>query len=338
MNINFFEMQEWEKPIITKELKGHYINFNAEPLSQENISKAEGVEILSVFIYSKIDKQILDQLPDLKMIVTRSTGFDHINIKECDKRGIMVCNVPTYGENTVAEHTFALILDLSRNVHKAYMRISQDNFSIEGLKGFDLKGKTLGVIGTGHIGSHVIKIARGFEMNVLAFDPHPNKTLAKKFAFIYTTFDKLLKESDIITIHVPFIKETHHLIDRHALSLMKPSALLINTSRGEIVDTKSLLESLKENKLAGAGLDVIEGEYLIKEEKQLLHSAAHLHAQKLREALQAYLLVHNEKVTFTPHIAFYSDEALRRILDCTLANIQSFIRKKPQCIVCMDKL
>lgn len=333
MKISFFEVSELEKNEILPKLKKNKINFFKETLTVKNVKSVKDSEIISIFVYSVITKEILNFLPKLKLIVTRSTGFDHIDLNECKKRGISVCNVPTYGENTVAEHTFALILDLSRNIHKSFMKILNDDLSSQGLKGFDLKGKTLGVVGTGNIGSHVVRIGKGFEMNVLAFDPKKNTKLAKELKFKYVSLENLLKNSDIVTLHVPLNSKTKHLINKKTINLMKNNSILINTSRGEIVDTDSLLLALEKNKLAGAGLDVIEGEKIIKEEKELLHISEKEQSRNLKQVIESYMILHNEKVIFTPHIAFYSSEALERILSTTIENIINFIKKKPKNLV-----
>jgi len=326
MKIAFFEIKGWEKKYLKNKLKGHSLEFYNEPLSLENVKRAKSFDIISVFIYSKITGQIIRKLPKLKLIATRSTGFDHIDLKECRKRKIVVCNVPFYGENTVAEHTFALILSLSRNIHRAYIRALRGDHSIEGLKGFDLKGKTLGVIGAGHIGLHVIRIAKSFGMNVLAYDIKKDKFLAEVLEFEYVSLEELLRKSDIITLHVPYNKSTHHLINKETIGLIKKGALLINTSRGGVVDTEALIEALDKKILSGAGLDVLEGEELIKEEKQLLYEEGKL--ESLSNLVKDHILLSKDNVVFTPHIAFYSQEALERILDITAKNITSFLSNK----------
>lgn len=281
-----------------------------------------------MFIYSRINGQIIRQIPSLKLIVTRSTGFDHIDLEECRKGGITVCNVPSYGENTVAEHTFALILSLSRNICRTCVRRLGYDFSIEGLKGFDLKGKTIGVVGAGRIGLHVIRISKGFGMNVLAYDAYQNKLLSEVLEFEYVPLEELLKESDIITLHVPYNKSTYHLINKDTLKLVKKGAILINTSRGSVVDTEALIEALDKKTLGGVGLDVIEGEELVKEEKQLLYDPKNL--EVLSNLVKSHILLSRDNVIFTPHIAFYSQEALERILETTVQNITSFISGKTQ--------
>jgi D-lactate dehydrogenase len=332
MKIAFFEIQDWEIEVLKKALKGHQLSFYKEELTMSNLAKAVDSEAISVFIYSKMNKEILTKLPKLKFITTRSMGFDHINLDECRKRGIKVATAPHYGDNSVAEHTMGLILSISRNIHKAYFRTINKNYSIEGLKGFDLKGRTLGVVGVGRIGSHVVKMAAAFEMNVLAFDHHPQKELEK--CCKYVSFDYLLKHSDIITLHVPYCPENHHLIGKKEFAKMKQGVILINTSRGPVIDTKAMLQALKANRLAGVGIDVLEGEELIKEEKELLHDVKKLNLEKLRQLALDHELLHDERVVFTPHIAFYSQEAVMRILEVTAENLIAFGKNKPVNLIC----
>jgi len=331
MKISFFETKGWEKNYLKKRLKGHKLEFYNDPLTLDDVKKVRDSEIISVFIYSKVDKKIIQSLPKLKLIATRSTGFDHIDLETCKKEKISVCNVPFYGENTVAEHTFALILSLSRNVHKAYVRTLRNDFSIEGLKGFDIAGKTLGVVGAGHIGFHVIRTAKGFGMNVLAYDANQDKFLAEVLGFKYVSLEELLKNSDIISLHVPYNKKTHHLINKKTIKLIKKGAILINTARGGVVDTEALIGALDKKILSGAGLDVLEGEEFIKEEKQLLHEQSK--ADVLGSIIRGHILLSKDNVVFTPHIAFYSQEALERILDTTIENINNFLLNKPQNII-----
>ena len=214
MKIAFFEITAKEKKLLIKQLKQHELLFFEEALTIDNVSKVKDVNAVSMFIYSELEKAVLVKMPKLKLIATRSTGFDHVDVGYCNKQKITVCNVPYYGENTVAEHTFALILSLSRNVHKSYVRTLQNDFSIDGLIGFDLKGKVMGVVGAGHIGLHVIRIAKGFGMEVKAFDTNQDSFLAEVLDFEYVSFGELLKTADIISLHVPYNKHTHHLINR----------------------------------------------------------------------------------------------------------------------------
>jgi D-lactate dehydrogenase len=263
-------------------------------------------------------------MPHLKLITTRSTGYDHIDLEAARENDVLISNVPTYGEHTVAEHTFALMLALSRNIHKSHVRRLRNDFTVEGLKGFDLQGKTLGVIGTGKIGTHVIQIARAFEMKVVAFDTFPSEELATKYGYAYCTLQEVLRQSDIITLHVPYIKETYHLINKENIKLVKPGAILINTARGELVDNAALLWGIDNKILAGCGLDVIEGENLIQEEKELLYTNS-MSAEKMTELIKDHMLLSRDEVVYTPHIAFFSEEALQRILAMTIENITVFV-------------
>ena len=229
MKIAFFEVQEWEETYLRKRLDGaHEVVTFHDVLEDRHLAQIAEVEIVSPFIYSRLTAERLSKLPKLKMVATRSTGFDHIDIAECSKRGISVCNVPFYGENTVAEHTFALILALSRKVHEAFVRVRAGNFSLDGLRGFDLKDKTIGVIGAGRIGLHVIRIARGFGMKVLAFDVKQDHFWAEVLGFEYAELNDLLTRSDIITLHAPYNRHTHHLINRDNIDRIKRGAILIN--------------------------------------------------------------------------------------------------------------
>lgn len=327
MNIAIFEAKPSEIEYFKKSVRGHKLTFFTEPLNQKNVIKIKNAEAIVIFIYSSAQKEILNKLPKLKFITTKSTGFDHINIAVCKKRKIVVSNVPFYGENTVAEHTFALILSLSRNIHKSYVRTLRNDFSTEGLEGFDLKGKTLGVVGTGHIGLRVIKIAKGFGMDVLAYDVSHNTFLEEVLGFKYVALEKLLSSSDIITLHVPYNEHTHHLLNKNTMKHIKRGAILINTSRGGIIETDSLIRLLDKKILSGAGLDVLEGEELIREEKELLHDKTK--TEKLAELVRDHIVITYENVVYTPHIAFYSKEALERILYTTVKNIISFDEKKP---------
>lgn len=327
MKIGFFETEGWEKDYLKDKLEKLSLqaDFFAEPATAEN---AKGFDIVSTFIYSQLSKDALENLSDLKLVATRSTGFDHIDVKTAGERGVAVCNVPFYGENTVAEHTFALILALSRKIIDSVNRAKTGDFSLEGLRGFDLKGKTLGIAGLGHIGVHVARIASGFQMKVLAFDPRQDQELAKNVGFEYATFEDLLQNSDIITLHAPYNEKTRHLINAENIKTIKKGAYLVNTSRGGLVETSALLSALADGTLAGAGLDVLEEECYIKEEAQLL-SKEFPKTCDLKTALQNHILLKQKNVIVTPHNAFDSQEAIIRILDTTIENIEAFLKNKP---------
>jgi D-lactate dehydrogenase len=328
MKIAFFETEEWQENYLRGKLANVELSFFGEPLSDKNIDSVKDCQIISPFIYSQINKDILQKLPNLEMIATRSTGFDHIDVVSAKENKVVVCNVPFYGENTVAEHTFALILALSRKILDSVERARKGDFTLDGLCGFDLKGKTLGIVGMGHIGLHVARIANGFEMDVLAYDLNPDKKLAKKMGFNYASLEEVLAKSDIVTLHTPYNKATHHLINSENINLFKKGSYLINTARGGLIETNALLKALNDGILAGAGLDVLEEECFVKEEAQLL-SKEFPKTCDLKTALQNHILLQQKNVIITPHNAFNSQEALMRILDTTILNIQSFIKNKP---------
>ncbi|TXH01274.1 MAG: hydroxyacid dehydrogenase [Candidatus Moraniibacteriota bacterium] len=335
MHIAFFEIQKWEEESLKKRFEGHQLSFFERTIEAGDLETLQECEVLSVFIYSQVTAEVIEKLSKLKLIVTRSTGFDHINIEAAKAKNIIVSNVPSYGENTVAEHTFALILALSRNVHKSHVRRLTGDFAIEGLQGFDLKGKTLGVIGAGKIGLHVIKIAKGFGMEVLAYDAFENRFLSEVLDFQYVPLHQLLERADIISLHTPYTKETHHLINQQNINLLKHGSILINTARGELVETDALISGLDQGILAGVGLDVLEGELLVREEKELLEG--HTNSDELQTLAKDHALLSRDNVVYTPHIAFYSREALERILSTTIDNIECYAIGHCKNIVAGDK-
>ena len=329
LKIAVFEVtSEKEKEYLTSHLKNSEVSFFTDPLSLHNVQKVHDFDVVVVFIDSQVNQDLLGKFTNLKLIATRSTGFDHIDTETCQKLNIAVCNVPHYGDNAVAEYTFALLLDLSRKIHQSVTDVKNGGFSFKGFTGFDLNGKTLGIVGMGNIGQHVARIAKGFEMKVIAYDPMQNKKLAKIFGFKYVTLEHLLGNSDIITLHVPYNKNTHHLINSDNIRSVKHGAYLINTARGGIIETDALLGALSLGIVAGAGLDVLEEENFIKEELQLLHKAGNSKVD-YKTVLEDHMLMELNNVIVTPHNAFNSKEALENILEITVLNIQSFVKRKP---------
>jgi len=331
MKIGFFEIEPWEidyiKTRINADKRGLNLFFSGEKLNKDNLPQDRSFDIVSVFVGSAIDKETISALPNLKLITTRSTGFDHIDLTAAKEKGIKLGYVPGYGDNTVAEFAFGLILNLSRKIFPAYDRIKETgSFSLEGLRGFDLNGKTIGIVGTGRIGCYMIKIARGFGMNVIAYDVFPKQELCEKLDFKYVSFDELLATSDIISLHVPYTKETHHLINSRNIGKIKKGALLINTSRGAVVETEALIKALNDGILGGAGLDVLEEEGAVQDEKSLL-LYGHPEEHNLKTVLANHVLIDMPNVIITPHNAFNTQEALQRILDTDIENIKSFIEK-----------
>jgi len=328
MKAVIFEAKDAEKAYLQERLHGWTLHFAPQGSDAEEAAARWGdAECLSVFIRPVLTKTALGAYPSLQLIATRSTGYDHIDLNYCREHGIAVSNVPTYGENTVAEHTFALILMLSRKVHKSYNQVRAGHVERAMLTGFDLQGKTLGVIGVGRIGMHTIRIGRGFGMRVLAHDIRQDHFLADLLGFRYVPLDALLEESDIVSLHCPLLPETRHLMGREQLQRMKRGALLVNTARGGLVDADALVEALESGRLGGAGLDVVEGEELIKEEHQLLDKPQDV--ETLRAAVRNRVLLARDDVVFTPHNAFNSGEAMQRILDTTIENMEAFRAGKP---------
>lgn len=321
--VAFFEVHQREKDLVAKaaeKLKADVYKKEVEDLLDE----AKKYEIISPFVYSDLTKKTLKKLPKLKMIATRSTGMDHIDKIYCRDNEIKVANVPNYGQNTVAEHTFALILSLSRRIPECLTRVRQGGFSSEGLTGFDLKGKTIGVIGVGTIGQYVVKIANGFGMNILGVARTPDKKLAKKLGFEYLAFEEVLKKSDIVTFHVPLTKQTFHMLNRKNIDYMKKGSLLINTSRGPVIESEAILWGLEEGILAGAGLDVLEEEENLDNSRKLFET--YQSEDDLKELVCAHLLREKTNVVITPHNAFNTKEALGRIVKKTVENIRNFVK------------
>lgn len=324
--IAFFGVKSWEKDIIEKEiskLDTYGVGIFSEEV-QEKLDVAKDYDVISCFIYSIFDEKVLNQLPKLKMIATRSTGMDHIDKKVCEKRKIKVTSVPIYGSNTVAEYTFALLLAVAKKVVIAHQSVEEGEFNPEGLTGVDLYGKTIGVIGCGKIGQNVIKIARGFGMKVLGVDAHRDPSLEKKSGFKYTDLESCLKLSDFVTLHVPAVPETFHLINKKNIKLMKPGSILVNTARGAVVETEAIVWALNNKILAGVGLDVTEEEMLVDSMSVVMSNK--ITKDNLQEVLSFHMLRDRDDVVFTPHNAFNTQEAIERIVKTTIENINEFVK------------
>ena len=276
------------------------------PLRTEDeiVAAAADAEVLCMRDqFGRVTPELLARLPNLKLVVTRSAGYDHIDLEAAERHGIAVCNVPDYGAHMIAEHAFGLLLAVVRNIIKGNNRYKGERiFSDSGLQGIELYGKTLGVIGTGRIGLHSARIARGFGMRVVAHDLFENPSAAEELGFQYMPLEDLLAESDAVTLHVSLNDATHHLIDADRLTQMKTGAILINTSRGAVVDTRALISALRSGHVGGAGLDVLE------DEREQYHDFGDLN------------------VVVTPHLGWYTDGAVDRILAIALAGIEGFLR------------
>jgi D-lactate dehydrogenase len=332
MKIIVFEVEDWERRAFESLQGDHLIKFVAGPLTPKNAEAYSDAEAVSPFIYSDLSADVMRHMGRLKLIATRSTGFDHIDLEYCQANDITVCNVPVYGDNTVAEHVFALLLAISHKMIAAVDRTRRGDFSLKGLQGFDLFGKTLGVIGTGSIGRCVIEIAKGFRMEVLASDVRPDEELASRLGFRYVEMHELLVSSDIVTLHVPSNENTRNLISTDEFAVMKKGVVLINTARGDVLDIKALAKAIGEGKVAAAGLDVLPEEGGIREEAELLRSV-YDKKHDLETMLLNHILLRLRNVIITPHSAFNTREAVERILSTTVGNIASFTGGEPENVI-----
>jgi D-lactate dehydrogenase len=295
MKIVFFDVEESDKALVLARFP-HAAFLPAKTSEAEIQAVCANAEVVSVFITTTITKDLLALMPKVKLMCTRSVGFDHVDLEACGQRGITVCNVPDYGSHVIAEHVFALLLGTLRHIHLGDKRVREGHFDYHGLRGFALKGKTIGIVGTGKIGARVARIARGFGMNILAMDQCKNLELESDVGVRYVSLEELFKQSDVITLHVPATKDTEHMIDTETLDMMKDGVVLVNTARGSLIDSSSLLSALNKGKVAYALLDVLEHEQNFEENKKL---------------------VKHRSVVTTPHIAFYADDSMRNMyLDC----------------------
>ena len=341
MTIYFVDPEASEQAFLSSALPGHELRF----LGGDGVVPRDAV-ILSIFTNRIIDQAFLDTHPALRFIATRSTTHDHIDLEACTRRGVAISYVPTYGNHTVAEHAFALMLAIARRLREA-IAFDRSRFSYAALRGFQLRGKTLGVIGAGRIGVRVLHLARGFGMRTLACDIAPRPHVAHRLHFRYVELPELLRRSDIITLHTPLTPATYHLLDAGAFAQCRQGVIIINTARGGLIDTDALRDALDRGIVAGAGLDVLEDERVFRGDCTRIVSGQivdRLHGlfrpaeprlgdtERLKEIAG---LLHNERllsrpnVIFTPHIAFNSAEAIERINRTTADNIKAFLRGRP---------
>lgn len=314
MRIAFYDTKPYDKDSFNKANKmyNYKLKYLEPRLTEDTAMLAKGYDAVCVFVNDTVNKDVIDQLVDngVKLLALRCAGYNNVDFKAAYKK-LHVVRVPAYSPYAVAEHTLALMVSLNRKTHRAYNRTRDHNFNISGFTGFDFYNKTVGVIGTGKIGQVFINICKGLGMNILAYDLYP----ANIEGVTFTTLEELYKKSDIISLHCPLLKETHHMIDEKAISQMKDGVMLINTSRGALIDTMSLIEGLKSRKIGAAGLDVYEEEsdYFFED----------LSTQILDDDQLARLLSFNN-VLITSHQAFLTHEALSNIADTTLYNIKAF--------------
>ncbi|HEP9100179.1 TPA: phosphoglycerate dehydrogenase [Pseudomonas aeruginosa] len=278
------------------------------------------IEVLCVFVRTRVDESVLRMLPRLRLVATRSAGVDHIDLDACRQRGIAVCHVPDYGSASVAEHAFALLLGVTRHLTLAHERARQGSFAYRGLTGFELEGKTLGIVGLGRIGRHVARIAVGFGMNVLAYDPGFAASATPPAGVSLVTWEQVLQGSDILSLHVPATEATRHLLDARAFARMRPGVVVINTARGALIDELALLRALDHGSVAAAGLDVLQQEGALSPEVPT--GCGGLGCDTGWTA-SSPLLTH-PRVLVTPHVGFNTTEAIARIFDETVANIAAW--------------
>jgi D-lactate dehydrogenase len=333
--IQFFDTTERDKQqilsVFGESASAHTLIFEPGEVSIDTLNRE--ADVLSMFVNSTVNQDILDAMPNLRIIACRSTGFNNVSLDIAKERGITVCNVPTYGEHTVAEYAFGLLLSLTRRLPLAIEHATKET-PYTALSGTDLFGKTIGVIGSGRIGQQSARIARGFDMNVIAYDPYPNQSAAEQIGFKYVSLEELLAASDVITVHAPYTQENHHLLKSERLSLVKSGVYLINTARGELVETKALIEGLESGRIAGTALDVVEGEQLLDGgEEYLLLRSNNDNLVMLEQNLEIDILLKHPNAIVTKHNAFNTVEAVDRINATTVENIKSFMSGNPTNVV-----
>lgn len=309
---------------------GHELVFYTERLNEESVDLAKGAEVICIFVNDVCDKTVLTRLDelDVKLVALRCAGFNNVDIEAAEKLGICVARVPAYSPYAVAEHAVGLILALNRRIHLAHSRMREGNFSLESLMGFDLHGTPAGIIGTGKIGEVIVNILHGFGCELYAFDPQ-RKPECEKLGVHYTTLEEIYKRCAIITLHCPLMPQTRHMIDRKAIEQMQDDVMLINTSRGALIDTRAAIDGLKSGRIGYLGLDVYE------EEGDLFYED--LSNQIIQDDVFARLLMF-PNVIVTGHQAFFTYNAVVAIAETTLSNIAAYEKDSCQNIVTCRKL
>jgi D-lactate dehydrogenase len=303
-------------------------------------------EIVSIFIHDQIDDVFLADHPNLKLIATRSRSVDHIDLAACRARGVNICHVPHYADESVAEHTFALLLSLTRRLRELMIHAKDAGFSYAAVRSVELSGKTLGVIGMGHVGQRVADLARAFGMKVVAHDIERPPELAQQLSFEWVSLDELLARSDIISLHATLSAETYHVINRESLGKTKRGVIIINTARGALIETAALRDALESGHVGGAGLDVLQDERVLRQSvpdiiasdiirhlrsdalAQEAHDADRI--RELRELVLGDALLARPNVVFTPHVAFNSEEAVARLREVTAENLKAYLAGSPR--------
>ncbi len=311
-HVLFLDTEEADQPLVREHFP-EAVFAGADMQGEALIAACKEFEIISTFITMQFNRAVIEQLPRLRLLCSRSVGYDHIAMDVCREKGITVCNVPDYGSHVIAEHVFALVLSTLRHIPEGGARMQSGVFDYRGLRGMALSGKTIGILGTGKIGRKVAEIAHGFGMHIVATDQCRTVELETALGVEYVSFEELLKQSDIVTLHVPATKETEHLLGEKAFAQMKDGVVLVNTARGSLIDSKALLNALNSGKIGFALLDVLEHEQNFDENKALIM---------------------HPKVVTTPHIAFYADDSMRSMYLDSLRSIEQWIAgKEPEHII-----
>lgn len=318
MKTAVFSLHKFEQPWLEQANQGrHELVFFDTRLTEHTAPFAKGCEAVSLFVSDDASSAVLNILSSIgiKYIVLRSAGFNNVNMKKAKELGIRVARVPAYSPYAVAEHAVALMLALNRKLIRAHNRVSEMNFSLDGLTGFDMNGKTAGIIGTGKIGSVAAKILHGFGCNLLAYDVYPNETLVQQYGLQYTGLQKLCSNADIITLHCPLVEETKYIIHSKSIAWMKHGVMLINTSRGKLINTKDVVAALKTGQIGSYGMDVYE------EEEGLFFED---HSEEILQDDLIARLMSFRNVFITSHQAFLTDTALKNIAETTINNLNCF--------------
>ena len=318
VKIAFFDSKNYDKESFNNHNKmyNYEITYFESKLNSETASLTKGFDVVCIFVNDKADANTLKSLEEngVKVLALRCAGYNNVDIEHKGK--LKIVHVPQYSPYAVAEHAVGLLLSINRKLYKSYQRTRKYNFSLDGLLGFDIHGKTVGVIGTGRIGKAFISIMKGFGTNVIAYDTYPNEQASKELDFKYVDLDTLYKESDIISLHCPLFKETEKMINRNSISKMKDEVIIINCSRGKLINTNDLVKKLSEGKIGGVGLDVYEDE-----EAFFLRDMSNSYVRDTNLSI----LLSMPNVFITSHQAFFTREALNKIASDTLENIKQEI-------------
>ncbi|MEJ6470050.1 2-hydroxyacid dehydrogenase [Fusobacterium nucleatum] len=321
--IIFFDIKDYDKEFFKKYEKNYNfeMTFLKVRLTEETANLTKGYDVVCGFANDNINKETIDIMVEngIKLLAMRCAGFNNVSLKDIHNR-FKVVRVPAYSPHAIAEYTVGLILAVNRKIHKAYVRTREGNFSINGLMGFDLDGKTAGIIGTGKIGQILIKILKGFEMKVIAYDLYPNQKAADELGFEYVSLDELYAKSDIISLNCPLTKDTQYMINRRSMLKMKDGVILVNTGRGQLIDSADLVEALKDKKIGAVALDVYE-----EEENYFFEDKSN---QVIEDDILGRLLSFYN-VLITSHQAYFTKEAVDAITVTTLDNIRDFVEGKP---------